>query len=839
MALPYITGRQGQVLSTEVVEKMATDGKIGGSGAGFTPVATKEDITKACTLENLGKIYQYQGKEYEINIQNIPENLEISLDEDIFYNKVKKQNDIYNFVYKNDEWQIAKDLSFEMFETSDSVLFYNATHTLGLIEDSTINYEFTYDDPRCKNFRFKANLTRQDSDYNLIAITGSGADFETKFEQPSPLTLIAYDGMHVVVKDDINYTTAQGGCTIVIQLTGSETPSIEKLEIYANGEPLIHKKKSCDLTEYGITVKGTPVEEDSFHIVLKDVDYTKYKLYQVEADSVNLPGDQIEVGDEIQEVYFNLDKQIDFKEECEAHGCIKYDGQIISAGFPIVITTEDTKPKNVEVEVNADNWYNFFREQFNIENIPETFNMFVCTDGSPNYTLEHDFLSPLLAASLFDLTDLTNVLTIKVDGQATTNVSDIPAGTWISVKVDAANKATAQVNNFVKERLMYSFGSSDGLNFEGIFKVSGKHTTLGTLEDDAVASTVLSSNDTTTMISNLTGTPLTIIQNNWCKESIQLSGKVAYVDERLGTNTVISKKPFNKDYINFHLAKMYDKLPEGIEEGKFLGCDANGNPEWQSINLDRYIYVKNLDQITDDQWNVLVNNPDMKIVIPHTWDVSSPSSETNEYYGIYEMELYLNDVYSANIWYVCNRNYPWENNPPRNSEIYTFNVGCDWDRTVEVPKRIYKTHGMITKQNLIYNKKHTIASEQMSFSNNSSTRALWDLEHSENKEVHNKYVNSIKVKASVSGPATITLDFTTNNYYSSYDMMYQYKNNQIKFETIDLNTKNKYYIYILLVKGGLGYSLSDSSTVQRVSPDGSSETFYIGEANITYEYLEI
>lgn len=704
MALPYITGRQGQVLSTEVVEKMAAEGKIGtGSGSGFEKITSANDLLTIPSEETMGKIYQYEGKDYLINVTEKSEELSVDVDPDIFYNKVQVKDKDFKFKVVEDTWKLDQTKDFDVVDWSESFKAYSSdTVSFGIEPNKQYTVVVNYEG-------YQANIPMGPYYEGFNGIVTSAEEYPQGYynyiegtyyldpdldAQKYLVTIMGYDGIHFDSMHDSE--PAFGGTYLVVCVVLNKGENVvyptlgEEIDILdGNGKSIIKSMQEVDLNEYGITVKGTK-ENSNFIVRSNSVTYNKYDLYQVTADSKNLPGTSVQVDSDNLKVYIN--NEVDVTKCINNFGGVPQGSEFYVVSYDLLTTTKGEDSNFTVVVKDGEKW----KEFLDMKDVPQaarkeiTFKCVYDTTDKTEEALEADSKmlyadNDLLYIQNSDSSvkqNYMNVLTQAIEVKDSAgNLFDwnhwqyfesdiIKGGDNFTIKIDDEGNVTAIVNPRIKESITYflylahpehpespdSYWEYIGytklpfhIQYAGFLPLSNLIYASKTYVDVMAGEGIIIKTNSNGFTENL--------------ESITLEGsKISHIyngTEESISNELFSSTPFEKSLINFRLEKMYDKLPDGPAVNTFLTVDDKGNYIWKKLDTSKVIYVDSIQDLTEDQLLTLIKNPDMVVAHPevHSCSCSSIYTASIDYYSFAGFAGVAGSGHSVSAYYVCYTDY--------------------------------------------------------------------------------------------------------------------------------------------------------------------------------------
>lgn len=716
MALPYITGRQGQVLSTEVVEKMAAEGKIGtGSGSGFEKITSANDLLTIPSEETMGKIYQYEGKDYLINVTEKSEELSVDVDPDIFYNKVQVKDKDFKFEVIEDTWKLNQVKQFELIDWSESVKAYSSdTVSFGIEPNKQYTVKVNYEGyqktvpmgPYYEGFNGIVTSAEEYPEGYYTYIEG------TYYLDPDPdaqkylVAIMGYDGVHFDATN--NSEPAFSGTVLVVAIMLNESEIVyptlgEEVDILdENGKSIIKSMEEVDLNEYGITVKGAK-ENSNFIVRSNSVMYNKYELYQVTADSKNLPGTPIEVDSDNLKVYIN--NEVDITKCINNFGGVPQGSEFYGVSYDLLTTTNGENSNFTVVVKDGEKWKEFLKKK----DVPEAARKeitFKCvyddiegteeeleaglkmlyTDNNllfinnSDSSVKQNYMNILTEA--IEVRDLEeNVFDWNQSQDFESNI--IKGGDNFTIKIDDKGNVTAVVNPRIKESITYVLcllhPESPDTYYEsiGYSKLPIRNDAVPYLSEYPNLGNVIYASKLIVDAMAEEGIIIKTNSNGFAEnlESITLEGsKISHIyngTEESISNELFSSTPFEKGLTNFRLAKMYDKLPDGSAVNTFLTVDDKGNYIWKKIDTSKVIYVTDIFDLTRDQRLQLANNPDM--IVAHQRENDSTNTVIQVDYYTFAGFSWNGSSSYGKATYVCYDDYSnYSGNGTANRKTFTF-----------------------------------------------------------------------------------------------------------------------------------------------------------------------
>lgn len=295
MALPYITGRQAQIITDDILSDFE-----GGSGSGFEKITDYNVIDSLCVAENEGKIYQYDAQSIITSTKDISEGLSVSLDSELFATKVNNELGHYKFNYSEGNWSLGEKFDFTLDKlTGDTYQQYvmHVNQNLHMLEgDVTVRIKFkdsaqeTYGLPETFDYNDEMVYGVLSSETGIETLFLQGPSAQPEIHVTDDITYIMFFFDSYVV-DSSTQTTTYKESTATIMLCSDSTvtstyldDTIEYFEVIQEGEIKFTTKEASivNLSEYGITVSREN-DGDKFTTTLETAPYVKYDLYQMKS----------------------------------------------------------------------------------------------------------------------------------------------------------------------------------------------------------------------------------------------------------------------------------------------------------------------------------------------------------------------------------------------------------------------------------------------------------------------------------------------------------------------------------------------------------------------------
>lgn len=623
MALPYITGRQAQIITDDIL----SDFEGGGSGSGFEKITDYNVIDSLCVAENEGKIYQYDAQSITTSTKDVSEGLSVGVDTELFATKVNNQLGDYKFNYNEGNWSLGEKFDFNIDKTSEDkeqAYVIQVNQDLHMVEgDVTVRIKFkdsaqeTYGLPETFDYNDEMVYGVFSSETGIETLFLQGPSAQPEIHVTDGITYIMYFRDSCIVDISAQTITYKESAASIILSSDSTTTStylddtIEYFEVIQDGEVkfTIKQPDAVNLSEYGITVSGEK-DGDKFTTTLQTVPYVKYDLYQMKSKDGFEGGVNPELDASYTTLYKSTNNTFDnFKVIFDSITQDNYQKTI----FETVIDEEVPETYSIS--------FKFIDSSYSgSKNLIECFEHSNLTYGDSvegiikeyegsKYFVVKDYTAFNGSTVGYDISSLVNIgIIITKDGTTVTDDSDLSDIYNQKIRITYNNyekKDTDITVEFLNKKVT-NIITAIKLEEEGAYYYAIKKDCYGfyeALEIPNVTSWLWMTDSVRDILIEQKLEVPELINGYIDSNNIELNeGKVSVVDNNLCK--FVSANPYAKVY---YLNELITKeLPEGGNEGDVLMLEGN-KPVWNSLPT-KYIEVESSQSIQNGELYIIDSN---------------------------------------------------------------------------------------------------------------------------------------------------------------------------------------------------------------------------------------